>query len=359
MTDCGASPGRSSHRMSLEAARIVFDTRESIAELFHVFNSDRVVFSHNATYAINAAIKGILKQGDHVIISSMEHNSVIRPLRHLEKMIGIKLSIVDCDRFGHIHPHQIQKAFQANTKMVITTHGSNVNGVVFPVSEIGKICRAAGVTYILDAAQTAGFLPINMEEDCIDVLAFTGHKKLYGPTGTGGLCLAKHIELDSFAQGGTGSRSEEDIHPVFFPDKMEAGTLNTAGIAGLKAGIDFIRNQGMQNIRNHLSHITTFFINELRKIDEITVHCPENEYPMMPVISVSSSLLTPDQLSNCLDMDYGIMTRPGLHCSPLAHKSIGTFPQGTVRFSPGYFQTEEQIIFTIQSLKTIFKNKNF
>ncbi len=354
MTHCSASPGRSGHSMSLEAARIVYDARQLIADFFNAPESDKVIFTHNATHAINIALKGLLNQGDHVIISGMEHNSVVRPLRALEKSGTIELSILPCDRNGKMNIRDLENNITSNTKLVVTIHGSNVNGVLFPIEEIGKICHKHGILYMVDAAQTAGFVSIDMQIQNIDILTFTGHKKLYGPTGTGGLCLGKNINPESVFQGGTGSKSDKEFHPDFYPDKLEAGTLNTAGIAGLKAGIDFIQNEGIENIRSSLQMKTQYLIEQLQQIEEITVYCAGD----LPVISVASQLFTPDQLSHILDTKYEVMTRPGLHCSPLAHKSLGTLPQGTVRFSPGYFNTEEQIIYTIESLKTIFSNKN-
>jgi len=352
MRHCGASPGRSGHSMSLDAARILFESRELIANFFNAPESDKIILTHNATYAINIALKGLLKKGDHVIISGMEHNSVVRPLRMMEKMEIIELSVLPCSSVGNIDILDLENSVKSNTKLVLTTHGSNVNGVLFPIENIGKLCQQRGILYMVDAAQTAGIIPIDMKAQNIDILAFTGHKKLYGPTGTGGLCLGKNIDIQSMLQGGTGSKSEEEYHPDFYPDKLEAGTPNTAGIAGLKAGIEFIETRGIENIRNLVNHTTAFLISQMEQMNELRVFASG----MLPVISVTAQNMTPDELSHTLDSQFGIMTRPGLHCSPLAHKSIGTFPQGTVRFSPSYFTTEEQVIYTIESLKTIFSN---
>jgi cysteine desulfurase / selenocysteine lyase len=251
LNECGGSPGRSAHSKSLQSARLVFETRELIADFFNAPSSDKVIFTANATHAINIAIKGILRHGDHVIISAMEHNSVIRPLRQLEESGKISLSILPLNKINGIEESDVEKYVQPDTKLLITTHCSNVNGFVFPVEKIGQICRKNNIIFMVDAAQSAGIIPIDMQAQSIDVLVFTGHKKLYGPTGTGGLCLGKHIEVDALMQGGTGSNSEEEFHPEFYPDKLEAGTLNIAGIAGLNAGILFIQKEGVSKIQNH------------------------------------------------------------------------------------------------------------
>ncbi len=350
MNNCGASPGRSAHTLSLEAAHIVFETRELIRQLFQSPNSDRVIFCNNATHALNMTIFSLVKPGTHVICSGMEHNSVIRPLRYLEKNKDVRLTVIPVDYRGTLDPILIEKSIQSDTSLVVSIHGSNVNGVVFPIEKIGDICRKQSVPFLVDAAQTAGIIPINIQKDNIDILAFTGHKKLYGPTGTGGLCISRNIEIDTFIHGGTGSQSEDEYHPEFYPDKLEAGTLNTSSIAGLKAGLDYIMQQGIENIRKQMKSITKFLIGKLTEIDELTVYSSGE----LPVVSITSNKLRPDEIALILDKEYGIMTRSGLHCSPLAHKSIGTFPLGTVRFSMGLFNTEEQIIYTIESIKSIF-----
>src|SRR3989339_253930 len=353
MVHCGASPGRSGHRMSLQAAHIIYDARDLIAKMFNAEASEKVIFTANATLASNIALKGILKKGDHAIISHLEHNSTLRPLKHLEQSGLIDLSIIDCDKNGNINIEQLKNSFRPNTKIVATIHGSNVIGKVLPIAEIGAICKTHSVLYMIDAAQTAGFVPIDMQAQHIDILTFTGHKKLYGPSGTGGLCFGKNVEIDTFIHGGSGSKSEIEFHPDFYPDKLEAGTPNTVGIAGLKAGLEFIFSEGIDKIRQHSHNISKYFIDNLLKIDEIKIHGYDSENEVLPVISVTSPLITPSKFAEILDKDYEIMTRPGLHCAPLAHKAAGTFPQGTLRFSPGYFNTQEEIDYTIKSLKEI------
>ncbi|HNQ67482.1 MAG TPA: aminotransferase class V-fold PLP-dependent enzyme [Bacteroidales bacterium] len=353
----GGSPGRSGHAFALKAARIVFETRELLAEFFNADSSDRVIFTSNATNASNIAFKGILKKGDHVITSHMEHNSTIRPLRNLEKEGIIELTIIDCDNNGNIDFDLLKSSFRQNTKLVSTIHGSNIIGITLPIDKIGALCKSKNVLYHVDAAQTAGFLPIDVQKNSIDILTFTGHKKLLGPSGTGGLILRNNVEIDTLIHGGSGSKSESETHPDFYPDKLEAGTPNTVGITGLKAGIEFILKQGQKNIINHSRQITDYFLDSLIDIDEIKIHGPGKEKNILPVISVTSNFFPPDKIASILDKEYGIMTRAGLMCSPLGHKALGTFPQGTLRFSPGFFTSKKDIDYTINSLKQIFKNK--
>jgi len=353
LTNYGGSPGRSGHHFAVKAAKEVFETRELIASFFNSPSSDRVIFTSNATHAINIVLKGILKKGDHVLISSMEHNSVIRPLRFLEKEKSIEITIVDCNKKGQLNIEQLENNIKPNTKMVVTIHGSNVTGAILPIREIGAICKSKNILYMVDAAQTAGIIPIDIQKDNIDILAFTGHKELYGPTGIGGLCIKNDLQIESFIQGGTGSKSEMEIHPSFYPDLLEAGTQNMLGIIGLKAGINYILEQGMENLRNKQFQLTNYFISQLKEIEKIILYGCDSKEERLPVISLNIKNIVPSDLAFTLDKEFGIMVRAGLHCSPLAHKSIGTFPQGTVRLSIGGFTTEEDIQLTIHALKKI------
>jgi cysteine desulfurase family protein len=356
INDYGASPGRSGHRMALRAAREVFETRELIASFFNVDSSERVIFSTNATLALNIAIKGLLRKGDHVIITHMEHNSVRRPLKYLETIGLIETTIVKCNSKGYVDVDELERSFKSNTRLLITIHGSNVSGSISSIGQIGEICNSKGVLYMVDAAQTAGFIPIDMKKDNIDLLAFTGHKKLYGPTGIGGLCIKGDILVDTFIHGGSGSKSELDVHPDFYPDRLEAGTPNTVGIIGLKAGMEYVINKGIYNIRTNLQQKIKFFIDKLRLIDEVTLYGPGENENRLPLVSLNMKGLTPSQLALTLDRDFGIMTRAGLHCSPLAHETLGTMPQGTVRFSFGCFTTDEEISYSVEALKKIVLN---
>jgi cysteine desulfurase / selenocysteine lyase len=353
LTNYGASPGRSAHQLSVRAAREVFETRELLAGFFNLDNSERVIFTANATLALNIAIKGLLKKGNHVIISSVEHNSVHRPLRFLEREGIIELSIARCSKEGFIDLEHFKSLFRDNTRLVAIIHGSNAGGAVQPVREIGKICRQKKVVFLLDAAQTAGFLPIDMQEDSIDIVAFTGHKKLYGPPGTGGLCIAENISINTFIHGGSGSNSESDHHPETWPDRLEAGTPNTIGIIGLKAGLEYVMSKGLEKIRKQQFELTGLLIKELSQLDEIELFGPKGIENRLPLVSFRIKGIQPGDVSRLLDQQYGIMTRSGLHCSPLAHRTIGSYPQGTTRISTGTFNTEEEIIFCLQALKDI------
>jgi cysteine desulfurase / selenocysteine lyase len=353
LTNYGASPGRSGHKLALKAARMVFDTRELISDFFNTGASERVIFTPNATYATNIVFNGILKKGDHVVTSHLEHNSTHRPLRHLERQGIIELSIFDCDHNLRPSPERLTKHIKDNTKLVSVIHGSNVLGTVSPIDEIAEICRNRDILLHVDAAQTAGFLPIDMQSQNIDILTFTGHKKMFGPSGIGGICINANINIDTLIHGGSGSNSENDYHPLIYPDKLEAGTPNSVGITGLKAGLEFILKTGQNKIIKHTGDLSRYFIDKLSEIDEIKIYADGSNQSQIGVISITSQNYRPDELASLLDKEYGIMTRAGLHCSPLAHKAAGTFPQGTLRFSPGYFNTEKEISYTIEALKQI------
>ncbi len=359
INDClrfnGAVPGRSGHSLALKASREVFETRELIATFFNAANSDRVIFTNNATTGLNMAMKGILNKGDHVIISNMEHNSVYRPLRHLEHQGIIELSAATCDETGLIDLNHLITLFRPNTRMVVINHGSNVLGTVQPVNEIGRICRRKNVILLVDAAQTAGFIPIDMKTDRIDILIFSGHKKLYGPQGTGGMVINTEIQIEPLMQGGTGSRSESDIHPGFYPDRLEAGTPNTPGIIGLKAGLTWVMDKGLSAIKEHQLKLTRLLIEGFKQIEGVRVFNPGNWTNRLPIVSIIVKNLNPAEVALKLDTGYGIQTRPGLQCAPLAHKAAGTFPEGTVRLSPGAFNTEKEIMLCVDALQQIVK----
>ncbi len=357
LTNYGASPGRSGHQFALKADREVFETRELIEIFFNVPETGHNIFTSNSTYALNFAIKGILKRGDHVITSSLEHNSVIRPLRYLEKELGIEITIIDCDDKGNINLRQLEESIKKNTKLVVTIHGSNVLGNILPLNKIGNICEKRNIIYLVDVAQTAGYVPIDMQKDKIDIISFTGHKKLYGPPGIGGLCFKENIDIKAMIQGGSGSVSEMETHPEFYPDRLEAGTKNTVGIIGLKAGIQFLQKKGIDKIRKDVGSLTSYFMNKLHEINEVKLYGPDANEERLPVISLNINNMLSSDLAYQLDKEYGIMIRVGLHCSPLAHKTNGTFPGGTARFSLGCFNTEEEINYTINALKNIIIKK--
>jgi cysteine desulfurase family protein len=359
MEEIGANPGRSGHLLSIEAARILYETREALSTLFRVKDPSRIIFTINATESINLALKGLLRPGDHIITSSMEHNSVMRPLRDLEKK-GVELSIIPCSSNGTLNPQEVEKKIKSNTKMIILNHASNVIGTLLPIKEVGLIARKHNLLFLVDAAQTAGAYPIDIETERIDLLAFTGHKSLYGPQGTGGLVIGERIEekeMIPLKQGGTGSRSEFEEQPDFLPDRFESGTPNGVGIAGLLAGIQFVLKKGTEHIRKHESDLIEKLITGLKEIPQVKLYGSENKKERMATLSFNIAQLSPSDVSFYLEKKFGILCRPGLHCAPSAHKTIGTFPEGTVRFSLSYFNTEEEVDRAIQAVNSITKEK--
>jgi cysteine desulfurase/selenocysteine lyase len=354
MRSVGANPGRSGHRLSIEAGRILIETREALAELFGVDDPLRIVFTRNATESLNLTIHGLLRPGDHCITSSMEHNSVMRPLRALEKK-GVAVTVVPCSSQGELNPLEIEKNIKANTRLIIITHASNVTGTLMPIGQIGKIARQHAVLSCIDASQTAGAYPIDVIEMQIDFLAFTGHKSLYGPQGTGGLYIREGLEkeLEPLMQGGTGSRSESQEQPHFMPDKYESGTPNTVGIAGLGAGARFILAQGIAQIRAKEQGLTRMLIEGLQSIPGVCLCGCGKAEKQVAICSFTIAELTSSEVTMELDEEFAIMSRPGLHCAPIAHQTIGTFPQGTVRLSAGYFTTEEEINFALEAVGKI------
>jgi cysteine desulfurase/selenocysteine lyase len=357
MEEVGANPGRSGHFRSIEAARIVFETREALSVLFHVKDSSRIVFTLNATESINLALKGLLKPGDHVITSSMEHNSVMRPLRDLERK-GIELTVAPCFDDGTLDAEEVERKVQSNTKMVVLNHASNVTGTLLPIEEVGLIARKYNLLFLVDAAQTAGAYPIDIEKDGIDLLAFTGHKSLYGPQGTGGLVIGERInekEMIPLKQGGTGSRSEFEEQPDFLPDCFESGTPNGVGLAGLLAGVEFVLEKGVEQIRQNEMALIIKLIKGLKKIPQVKLYGPENQGDRIATLSFNVAQLFPSDAALRLEKEFGILCRPGLHCAPAAHHTLGTFPEGTIRFGLSAFNTEAEIETAIQAVSQISK----
>jgi cysteine desulfurase family protein len=355
MEEVGANPGRSGHLLSIEAARILYEAREALSTLFHVKDPSRIIFTLNATESINLALKGLLKPKDHIITSSLEHNSVMRPLRDLEKK-GIELSIIFCSSNGLLNPQEVERKIKSNTKMIILNHASNVIGTLLPIEEIGSIARKHNLLFFVDAAQTAGVYPIDIETERIDLLAFTGHKSLYGPQGTGGLVIGERIEekeMIPLKQGGTGSRSEFEEQPDFLPDRFESGTPNGVGIAGLLAGIQFVLQKGTEHIRHDESALIEKLIKGLKEIPHVKLYGPESKEERIATLSFNIAQLSPSDVSFYLEKEFGILCRPGLHCAPSAHKTIGTFPEGTVRFSLSYFNTEDEVSKAIQAVNSV------
>ena len=350
----GGNPGRSGHRLSVEAGRIMLDTRDLLAELFNIGDPFQIVFQRNATAALNLAIFGLAGNGGHIITSGMEHNSVMRPLRCLEKN-GAQITVVPCSEKGELDPDLVRKAIRPDTRAIIMTHASNVTGTIMPVKEVGQIAREQGIPFCVDSAQSAGALPVDVEAMNISLLAFTGHKSLFGPQGTGGLYIKKGMEnlVPPREMGGTGSRSEFEEQPDFMPDMYESGTPNTIGIAGLGAGVDFILKQGIENIRRREVSITRQFLEGAEEIPGIKIFGPDKAQERTSVVSFNIEGASPSEVSERLDEEFLIMSRPGLHCAPSAHATIGTFPTGTVRFSFGYFTSAGQIDHALNAVRQI------
>ena len=348
LQEVGGSPGRSGHRMSIEASRIVSDTRDGLAELLHVDDPARIVFTKNSTEALNIAILGCLRPGDHAITSSMEHNSVMRPLRYLEEQHSVELTVVPCSSAtGNLDPDDVRKAIKPNTRLIAVVHASNVVGNLMPVKEIGAIAREAGVPFLTDASQTAGSCPIDVNALSIDLLAFTGHKSLLGPTGTGGLYIREGIELRPLMRGGTGSKSEQEVQPDFMPDKYESGTLNVVGLAGLGASARFLLQTGVERVIEHERALVERFHQGAAELSGVTVYGSPDIRQRIGVVSFTIEGFTPSKIGLILDQAFGIMTRIGLHCAPAAHRTLGTFPDGTVRLGFSYFNTLEQVDYAL------------
>jgi cysteine desulfurase/selenocysteine lyase len=354
MKEYGANPGRSGHKLALKLGREMFETRELIAKLFNIDSPMNIIFTFNCTESLNLGIKGILKRGDHVITTSMEHNSVLRPLMALKKE-GIETTIVKGDLMGRIDPRDIEENIKKNTKLIVTTHVSNLTGTIMPIEEIGKIAKKNGISYLVDAAQSAGVYDIDVEKMNIDMLAFPGHKGLLGPQGTGGLYIRDGLDIDELIEGGTGSISHLLEQPEIRPDKYESGTPNGPGIVGLGAGIRYILQEGIENIRKHEEQLTQHFIEEVIKIEGVKVYGPLDIKQQGAVVPINIGLEDSSEISYILDENYNICVRPGLHCAPLSHKTIGTFEQGVVRFSFGPYNTHDEIELGIKAIREISK----
>ena len=329
--------------------------REEIASFFNYDKIENVIFTNNITSSLNILINGILKSGDHVITSSMEHNSVIRPLYNLKQTLNIELDIVNANSNGIINVDNIQKAIKPNTKLIVITHASNVTGSIQPIKEIGELCKKNNIYFILDSAQSAGVIDIDFKALSLNALAFTGHKSLLGPQGVGGFIIDDELNkiCNPSILGGTGSLSHSLSQPDFLPDKFESGTLNIPGIIGLYEAIKFIKSQGLSTIYEHNNYLRSYLINGILDLGNFSIHGEISSDKSTSCISITHSKLDVSELSYILDSDFNISNRSGLHCAPLAHKTIGTYPEGTVRLSLGYFNTEEEIRYTLDSLNKI------
>jgi len=340
----GVSPGRSGYDMCLISEELVYNTRKMLTEFFGGKDPNKLTFSYNASDSLNMIVEGILLKGDHVITTHLEHNSVLRPLYHKEQDGVIEVTYIPFDNKGYVNPDDIKKAFRKNTKMVLLNHASNVLGTVQPVATIGKYCREAGIVFAIDASQSAGIVPIDIQEMNIDVLAFTGHKCLMGPTGIGGLCIGENVNIKASRFGGTGVRSAQRTHLEEFPYRLECGTLNILGVAGLNAGQKWIKEKGLQYIHEKEMNLWDKLRKGIQKIDNVITYCAENKENRIAVLSFNIKNFEAGEVGTMLDVDYNILCRTGLQCAPLVHQQIGTDKlHGTVRFGIGPFNTEEHI----------------
>jgi len=375
MNEVGANPGRGGHTLSTQASSIVRAARDNIAALFNINDASRIVFTLNVTEALNTVISGVLNPGDHVLTTSMEHNSVMRPLKHLEASNVISVTTAPCDHKGFLKIDEFKRLIQPETALVVVNHASNVCGTV---QDLRKIKEAIGpVPILVDAAQTAGCFPIDVAADNIDFLAFTGHKGMLGPQGTGGFYIREGLSVRPLKRGGTGSISEEMEQPEFLPDALESGTQNNVGIAGLGAAVAFILEEGVDNIRKHEVALTADLLKRLYDAAGLTIYGPLDAEFQTATLSITFDSIMPvdddpgftgcgsinlawmeegipvGEAGDRLDGEHDILVRVGLHCAPMAHKTLGTYPDGTVRLSMGYFNTSEDVAFAADAIKKI------
>ncbi|NLW06661.1 MAG: aminotransferase class V-fold PLP-dependent enzyme, partial [Clostridia bacterium] len=346
------SVNRGAGENALMAGRAILETRELVANFFAVKEPEQIVFTANATEAINLALQGLLVSGDHVVISSMEHNAVVRPLYALKDR-GVRFTIVTAGPDGILNPLAIEQAIEPRTRLICLNHASNVCGTIMPINEVGEIARRHKLQYLVDSSQTAGEIPINVETAGITLLAFTGHKGLLGPPGSGGLYIRDPEQVKPLLYGGTGSRSELLSQPEILPDKYESGTLNAPAIAALGAGIKYIQQKGLEQIRRHTQELTASLLEGLLALPGVTVYGRRDASKMVPVISINIAGISAGEASTWLADHYDIITRAGLHCAPLAHRTIGTLDKGTLRLSPGVFTTAAEIEKTIAAVKEL------
>lgn len=352
----GSNVGRGSYESSYSAGQVVYETREMLCELFNFYDPLNTVFTTNITQSINMLLRGFLKPGDHVIISSMEHNAVLRPLVSLNN-IGVEFDRVMCNEEGILNPCDVELLIKPNTKLVVMTHASNVCGTILPLIEVGKICRKHNIDFIVDSAQTAGVLPIDFEELNLSALTFTGHKGLLGPQGIGGFLITMDFanKVNSIIEGGTGSLSESETQPNYMPDKFESGTLNIPGIYGLNASLKYLKKVGINSIEEKERELTSLFLDGVLEIDKAHIAGIKGIENRTSTVSINFRDFDNSEIAFLLDKEFGIMTRVGLHCAPSAHKTLNTFPSGTVRFSFGHFNTVEEVKYTVDSINKVLK----
>ena len=357
ITNYGININRGSYALAYDVEDIIYTTRQRLNTLFNGHDPSHVIFTQNVTMSLNMVIKGLLKAGDHVLVSSMEHNAVMRPLTQLLAK-DITFDVIPCDKTGSVQLECIEALIRPNTVAMIINHASNVCGTIQPIESIGAICKEHDLHFIVDAAQTAGVIPIDVKACHIDALCFTGHKGLLGPQGIGGIILTKEMvqTLTPLIAGGTGSFSHLETMPTNMPDAFESGTLNLPGIIGLNEGLSYIESVGTENIHNHELALTKAFLEGLRSITGVTIIGKQDIQNRTAVVSITIDDMDPASIAYELESIYRIMTRVGLHCAPRAHQTLGTYPEGTVRFSFGYANTLEDVDMALSALHTIVKN---
>jgi cysteine desulfurase family protein len=352
----GTNVNRGAYSASYQAENALYETRELVGELFNFSKSENVIFTKNITESLNVLIKGLLRNGDHVVVSSMEHNAVMRPLNALGDKI--EYTKAKCNNIGELDIKDFEKSFKLNTRAVVMTHASNVCGTILNLEKVGKICKEKGVYFIIDSAQTAGFLDVDFNKLNADAIGFTGHKSLLGPQGIGGFVISDSLvdEMDTFIEGGTGSLSDTELQPDYMPDKFESGTLNIPGIYGLNASLKYLLKEGLENIRDKELDLLDNFIQGIYNIENIEIIGKKTLEKRTGILSLDFTNKDNGIISHKLSKNFGIMTRCGMHCAPLAHRTLGTFPRGTVRFGLSHFNTLEEIEYTLDSINKILKN---
>jgi len=344
--------GRGIHSGALSASRIIYDTRAALAQLFGAESPERIAFTANSTQALNTAIKGVLKPGNHVITTALEHNSVLRPLYEMENR-GVELTILPADSYGNICYEDIEKEIKPNTKVIVTTHGSNLTGNLLDISRIGEMVNRHGLIYIVDASQTAGVFDIDVQQMHIDILCFTGHKGLLGPQGTGGIYVREGVAVRPLLSGGSGVQTYLRSHPPQMPTALEAGTLNGHGVAGLGAAVRYLQETGVSAIRAKEQELMWMFYTQVREIPGIRVYGDFSSRNRCAIVSLNIWDYDSGEVSDALFEQYGIATRPGAHCAPLMHKALGTVEQGAVRFSFSHYNTKEEIEIAVSALREL------
>jgi len=355
MEEAAANPGRGSHQMAVQASRVLFETRRVLAQLFRVKNPNNIIFTHNTTQALNMAIKGILKSGDYVVATMIEHNSVRRPLEYLMRTLDIQVDYIGVNDQGELDMQQLEACLSKKPRLVVCSHSSNLLGSILPIQRIGELARSSGAVFLVDAAQSAGVLDIDVESCCIDMLAFPGHKGLLGPQGTGGLYLSPEIELEPLIHGGTGSQSEEKEMPSVRPDRYEAGTLNTIGIAGLRAGVEYVLRETPQRIYEHEWALTQMMIDGLKGLPGMNLLGPAQGKERTGIVAFTIEGRDSTEIAFRLDRQYGIAVRAGMHCTPLAHYAVRTDKTGAVRASVGANSTEQEVQRMVEAMRELVR----